>query len=165
MPETAKEITDAIGTSTMVGLDELAALVGYSEGAGAPTGNATRIGKWFRDTTNNDWYVAISTGSGAADWVQLASGVSRIASGTITPTTGTETVVTGLATVLRAVAGFQSAPTLTHMFVEADVGDQAGTPAAGSILIRSKKPTAAANVTPIAATTPWSAIDWVAVGT
>lgn len=95
--------------------------------------------------------------------VGVAAGY-KIARGTLTPTNATETVVTGLATVVAAVAGFKGAPTLTHMFVEADIGDQAGSPAAGSILVRSKKPTGAADVTPLPATTPWSAVDWVAVG-
>ncbi len=89
----------------------------------------------------------------------------KLARGTITPDNATKTVVTGLATVVAAVASFKGAPSLTHMFVEADIGDQDGSPAAGSIYIRSKKPTAVDNVTPIAATTPWSAIDWIAVGT
>lgn len=98
----------------------------------------------------------------------LTQGVAagyKIARGTITPTTASDTVVTGLATVVAAVASLKGAPTLTHMFVAADIGDQAGAPAAGSILIKSYKPTGAADVTPIAATTPWGAVDWIAIGT
>ena len=89
----------------------------------------------------------------------------KIARGTVTPTTASHTVVTGLATVVAVVASLKGAPTLTHMFNAADIGDQAGTPAAGSVLIKSYKPTGAADVTPLAATTPWSAVDWVAIGT
>ena len=89
----------------------------------------------------------------------------KVARGTITPTTGSDTVVTGLATVVAAVASLKGAPSLTHMFVAADIGNQAGAPAAGSIIIKSYKPTGAADVTPIAATTPWSAVDWVCIGT
>lgn len=98
----------------------------------------------------------------------LAQGVAagyKIARGTITPTTASDTVVTGLATVVAAVASLKGAPTLTHMFVAADIGNQSGAPAAGSILIKSYKPTAAADCTPIAATTPWGAVDWIAIGT
>ena len=104
----------------------------------------------------------------AAEINALAIGVAagyKIARGTITPTAGTETIETGLTTVVAAVASLKGAPTLTHMFVVADIGDQAGAPVAGSIYIKSYKPTAAADVTPLAATTPWSAVDWIAVGT
>lgn len=89
----------------------------------------------------------------------------KIARGTVTPTSASHTVVTGLATVVSAVASLKGAPTLTHMFTAADIGDQAGSPAAGSILIKSYKPTATGDVTPIASTTPWAAVDWIAVGT
>lgn len=98
----------------------------------------------------------------------LAQGVAagyKIARGTLTPVSASDTVVTGLATVVAAVASLKGAPSLTHMFVAADIGNQAGAPAAGSILIKSYKPTGAADVTPIAATTPWSAVDWIAIGT
>lgn len=98
----------------------------------------------------------------------LTQGVAagyKIARGTLTPVSASDTVVTGLATVVAAVASLKGAPTLTHMFVAADIGDQAGAPAAGSILIKSYKPTGAADVTPLAATTPWSAVDWIAIGT
>jgi hypothetical protein len=89
----------------------------------------------------------------------------KVARGTLNPTQASETVVTGLATVVAAVAGFKGAPTLTHMFVEADIGDQSVSPAAGSIFIRSKKPTGSGDVSPIAATTPWSTVHWIAIGT
>jgi len=98
----------------------------------------------------------------------LAQGVAagyKIARGTLTPATASDTVATGLTTVVAAVASLRGAPSLTHMFNAADIGNQAGIPAAGSILIKSYKPTGAADVTPIAATTPWVAVDWIAIGT
>ncbi len=98
----------------------------------------------------------------------LTQGVAagyKIARGTVTPTSASHTVVTGLAAVVAAVASLKGAPTLTHLITAADIGDQAGAPAAGSILIKSYKPTGAADVTPIAATTPWGAVDWIAIGT
>jgi len=85
-------------------------------------------------------------------------------SGEVTPTSASHTVVTGLSLVTWSQAGLKGAPTLTHMFSQADKGDQAGTPAAGSILIVSQKPTGAADVTPIAATTPWGVVSWEAEG-
>lgn len=89
----------------------------------------------------------------------------KVARGTVTPTSGSHTVVTGLSTVVAAVASLKGAPTLTHMLVAANIGNQSGAPAAGSILINSYKPTSASDVTPVAATTPWSAVDWIAIGT
>ena len=97
----------------------------------------------------------------------LTQGVAagyKIARGTLTQISASDTVVTGLATVVAAVASLKGAPSLTHMFVAADIGTQAGAPAAGSILIKSYKPTGAADVTPLAATTPCSAVDWIAIG-
>jgi len=98
----------------------------------------------------------------------LTQGVAagyKIARGTVTPTSASHTVATGLATVVAAVASLKGAPSLTHMITAADIGDQAGAPVAGSILINSYKPTGAADVTPVAATTPWGAVDWIAIGT
>jgi hypothetical protein len=97
--------------------------------------------------------------------LKIAGTTIMVARGTVTPTSASHTVATGLATVVAAVAVSRDAVTLTHMFTQADIGDQAGTPAAGSILIVSQKPTATGDVTPIASTTPWTAVDWVAVGT
>ena len=94
----------------------------------------------------------------------VASGY-KVARGTVTPASASHTVVTGLTTVVAAVASLKGAPTLTHMFTAADIGDQAGTPAAGSILVKSYKPTGVADCTPVAATTPWSAVDWICIGT
>ncbi len=74
-------------------------------------------------------------------------------------------MATGLGTVIYAVVVFTTTPTLTHMWSTVTVGDQAGAPAAGSIRIASRKPTAAADVTPVDATTPWVPLYWIAVGT
>lgn len=76
-----------------------------------------------------------------------------------------DTVVTGLATVVAAVAVLDDDPTVDPLFVTCSIGDQAGAPAAGSILIKSWKPTANDNVTPIAATTFAKKVNWVAIGT
>lgn len=97
----------------------------------------------------------------------LTQGVAagyKIARGTVTPTSASHTVVTGLATVVAAIVSLKGAPTLTHMITAADIGNQSGAPAAGSILIKSYKPTSAADGTPVASTTPWGAVDWIAIG-
>lgn len=89
----------------------------------------------------------------------------ELARGTLTPDAASKTVATGLATVVAAVASLKGAPTINHTMVAADIGDQAGSPPAGSILIKSYKPTAANDTTPTAATANWVAVDWIAVGT
>ena len=104
----------------------------------------------------------------AAEINLLAQGVAagyKIARGTVTPVSASDTVVTSLATVVAVIVQFKGAPTVTHMFNAGDIGDQAGTPAAGSFLLKSYKPTATGDVTPTASSTPWSAVDWVAIGT
>lgn len=88
----------------------------------------------------------------------------KIASGTVTPTSAAHTVVTGLASVDFAIATAKGVATISHTLTGADIGDQAGTPARGSIIIRTAKPTATASTIPIAATTPWRDVDWVAIG-
>ena len=95
----------------------------------------------------------------------LASGYA-IARGEHTQAAASDTVVTGLATVV-AVAISPRTQTLKQLWFAASIGDQAGTPAAGSILITSKKPTAVDDVTPIDATdfTDNIKVNWIAVGT
>lgn len=95
-------------------------------------------------------------------------GGKSLASGTETPTDGSATVATGLSLVDSCVASFDGSPVITCMFCHADKGDQAGSPAAGSIFIITEKPTDPAgtdsDITPIAATTPFVAVNWIAVG-
>lgn len=96
----------------------------------------------------------------------VASGY-KIARGVHTQAAASDTVVTGLATVVAAIVGFGGAPTVKQLFCAGSIGDQAGTPAAGSILITTYKPTAVNDVTPTAATdfTDNVKVAWVAIGT
>jgi hypothetical protein len=98
--------------------------------------------------------------------VQGVAGGYKIARGEHTQVAASDTVVTGLATVIAVVASPRTI-TVKQLFFQASPGDQAGTPAAGSILITSKKPTAVNDVTPTAATdfTDNIVVDWIAVGT
>lgn len=100
----------------------------------------------------------------AAAVVGVAAGY-KIARGTLTPDAASKTVVTGLTTVVAVVASLKGDPTANMTAVSATVGDQAGTPAAGSIIIKSWKPTATADTAPTAATANWVAVDWIAIGT
>lgn len=89
---------------------------------------------------------------------------SRIARGVAT-ITGSGDVVTGLATVVAVIATMQADASLTNgIAVTATIGDQAGTPAAGSVTIKVWKPTASGDVTPIASAAA-VAVNWIAIGT
>lgn len=99
----------------------------------------------------------------------LVQGVAagyKIARGEHTQVAASDTVVTGLATVVSVLASPRTR-TVKQLFFNASPGDQASSPAAGSILITSQKPTAVNDVTPTAATdfTDNIVVDWVAVGT
>lgn len=89
----------------------------------------------------------------------------KVARGQATTATASDTVVTGLATVVSAVANLEDAPVIGCDRAQAVIGDQAGTPAAGSILVKTFKPTASGDATPIAATTFSKKVNWIAIGT
>lgn len=109
----------------------------------------------------------VTTANGVTAGVSGVAADYKIARGVHTQVAASDTVVTGLATVVAVVASFHSAPTVKQLFCAADIGDQAGTPAAGSILIKTFKPTAVDNATPTAATdfSENLKLDWIAVGT
>lgn len=88
----------------------------------------------------------------------------KIARGVHTTVAASDTVVTGLATVVAVVACLSSDPTDDPEMVSATIGDQAGTPAAGSILIKTWK-NGATDPTPAAATTFSKLVNWIAIGT
>ncbi len=63
--------------------------------------------------------------------------VLKFARGQLTTVTAADTVVTGLATVVAVVASLESDPTDNPFMASAQIGDQAGAPAAGAIIIRT----------------------------
>lgn len=89
----------------------------------------------------------------------------KIARGQLTTVTATDTVVTGLATVVAVVACLDSDPVDDPEWVTATIGDQAGTPAAGSVIIKTWKNTSGSDPTPVAASTFSKKVNWIAVGT
>jgi len=99
-----------------------------------------------------------------ASFAISGAGGTRTVSGVHTTVAATDTIVTGLSVVTSAVASLESAPVLTCDRATAVIGDQAGTPAAGSILIKSWMPTASGNATPVAATTFSKLVSWQASG-
>jgi 3D (Asp-Asp-Asp) domain-containing protein len=89
----------------------------------------------------------------------------KIARGQLTTVTAADTVVTGLATVVAVVASLESDPVDDPFMVSAQIGDQAGAPAAGSVIIKSWKNTGGTDPTPLAATTFSKKVNWIAIGT
>jgi hypothetical protein len=92
----------------------------------------------------------------------------RLARGQATTATASDTVVTGLTAVVSVVANLEDNPVVGCSFSSSAIGDQAGTPAAGSVLIKTWKPTTAGaggNPDVIAATTFGKKVNWVAIGT
>lgn len=92
----------------------------------------------------------------------------KIARGQHTTVAASDTVVTGLTTVVSVVAVLESDPIDTCDVATAAIGDQAGTPAAGSVLIKTWKVTtggAAGNPTLVAATAFSKTVNWIAIGT
>lgn len=87
----------------------------------------------------------------------------KISCGQHTTITAADTIVTGLATVLSVVAGFETDPADPNSYVSAQIGDQAGTPAAGSAIIKTWKQSGT-DPTPIAADTFAKKVNWIAIG-
>lgn len=78
--------------------------------------------------------------------------------------TGSGDVVTGLKTVVAVIATMASDASLTNgTTVTATIGDQAGTPAAGSVTLKVWKPTASGDCTPVASAAAVN-VNWVALG-
>jgi hypothetical protein len=89
----------------------------------------------------------------------------KIARGQRTMLSATDTVATGLTTVVVCGAVMESDPVLTFDRITSQIGDQAGAPVAGSIILKGWMPTGAALSTPIAATGYANIkINWWAIG-
>lgn len=97
-------------------------------------------------------------------FVQGAAGGYKIARGQHTTVDENDTVVTGLATVVAVVVQLDSDPVDGCMHATGSIGDQAGAPAAGSILIKTWKSTDA-DASLVPATTFTKLVNWVAIGT
>lgn len=87
----------------------------------------------------------------------------KVVGGQLTTSTATDTVITGLTTVTSCVASYETDPADANFLVSCAIGDQAGTPAAGSVIIKSWK-TDGTDPTPVAATSLTKKVNWVAYG-
>jgi hypothetical protein len=96
----------------------------------------------------------------------------KVAAGVHTQVAAADTVATGLATVLAVVVSFQTNPTREQLLATGTIGNQAGAPAAGSIIIKTWRGKESL-VTSDAVADPEAAVDfsgapkvaWMAIGT
>ena len=110
--------------------------------------------------------VDVTSGAGGSNVAGVAAGY-KIARGRHTQAAAQDTVVSGLATVVAVVVSPESY-TVNQQWFGSAIGDQAGSPAAGSFYINSYKATNHTNdTTPVAATTFSDniVVDWIAIGT
>lgn len=94
----------------------------------------------------------------------LSSGGKVFIAGQATTVTASDTIVTGLGVLSAAGASFDDNPGDNPEFVSASIGDQAGAPAAGSLLLKTWQNTSGTDPTPVAATTFGKKINWWAFG-
>ncbi|PKN98000.1 MAG: hypothetical protein CVU42_13840 [Chloroflexi bacterium HGW-Chloroflexi-4] len=173
----------SVVNNTVLDSGEAAVTLTVAEGTAGVSGTAlgAGAGALLIDTTNKTLYQ--NTGTAAAPtWSLIASGITvgsavvnalvkgvaagyKLARGVATIDADSKDVVTGLTTVVAAVCSMVGDPSMTHMSSSVTVGNQTGAPAAGSIRIKSWKPTAANDCTPIAATSPFANVSWIAIGT
>lgn len=88
----------------------------------------------------------------------------KMAMGQHTTVAASDTIVSGLAQVFGVVATFNDDLADDPQWVSASIGDQAGTPAAGSFLLKTWKNTAGNDPTPTPATTFTKKVNWIAWG-
>lgn len=165
----------AIDANTLedVGGDPVDMVVAEATPGVTATGRGALHGALLIDTTNGDLYVNNGTPL-APSWGLVLDSFPAIAGpsagfsavwGEHETVAAVDTVATGLSLVVGAWAVLEDDPGLDPLLVQASIGDQAGAPAAGSILVKSWKATAANDVTPIAATTFAKKVRWLAIGT
>lgn len=103
-----------------------------------------------------------ASGDGVEFQVQPRELMTRV--GQHTTVAASDTVATGLTAVLGAIASMESDPGDDPFMCSAAIGDQAGAPAAGSILIKTWKNTGGTDPTPLAAGTFTKKVNWIAWG-
>jgi len=114
--------------------------------------------------------IALEAASGNGSLIEVLpysrlGGGYKLARGQATTVTASDTILTGLATVVAVVAGFDDNPGDDPEFVSASIGDQAGSPAAGSFYLKTWKNTGGTDPTPVAASTFSKKVNWIAIGT
>lgn len=88
----------------------------------------------------------------------------KVVGGQATTATATDTVVTGLATVTSCMASYDTDPADANFLVSCTIGDQAGSPAAGSVIIKQWQNTSGSDPTPAAGASFSKKVNWIAFG-
>lgn len=126
--------------------------------------NGVKIGKIEAYVSSTKVRVRFDVQAQNQGAVIAIGGGMKLARGQLTTVTATDTVVTGLATVVSVVASYETDPADANSYVSAQIGDQAGAPAAGSIIIKTWKQSGT-DPTPIAADAFSKKVNWIAIGT
>ena len=179
MAQSASQLALLFGSAWHTNSIAIMQALGHQSGGATPVGSVTPafIGQEYYDTvgkvfyravalTNTDW-VALAASENANDVIGVGAGY-KLARGVHQQVAAVDTVATGLTTVVAVIAQFQDGPTVKQMFVSCSIGDQNGAPVAGSMYIKTWKPTSNVNdSTPTAATdfTDNLKINWIALGT
>lgn len=108
-------------------------------------------------------FAAADSGDTTGQVLLDAAGGLKMVSGQATTVAASDTIVTGLAVLVAALATFDTDPADANTYVSASIGDQAGTPAAGSFLLKTWKQSGT-DPTPIAADAFSKKVNWVAFG-
>lgn len=146
-------------------------LVGYSPGATFYKRGGTAGAQLYINEGSATSCLFLPLASQASAVGNPVNGVAagyKLARGQLTTVTAADTVVTGLTTVVSVTATLETDPTDTCDVATAQVGNQSGAPAAGSVIIKTWMVTtggAAGNPTLIAATAFSKKVNWVAIGT
>jgi hypothetical protein len=88
----------------------------------------------------------------------------RLVAGQHVTTSASDPISTGLTKVLAAVAVLGDDPVAGADRAIASVGDQSASPKAGSILLKTYKPTSVTSTVPTAATSFGKRVSWICVG-
>lgn len=144
---------------------------GIADGAIAQDATVYRAANGKISATNNGHPLGTALDAATADgdiieYLPGASGLGyRLARGQSATVTASDTIVTGLNTLVSVVASFDDNIGDNPEWVTASIGDQAGTPAAGSFLLKTWQNTSGSDPTPVAASTFNKKVNWIAVGT
>lgn len=161
-PMTDHSVAPAPALKYYVSTDTLATVIAanYFNALGGALQVGDRIWAELADA-NHMLKVTVSIGGEVPAVTVVALG-GNTARGQHTSVAASDTVVTGLASVAGVIASLDADPGLNPGLASASIGDQAGAPAAGSVLLKTWQFTDATHPTPIAATTFGKKVNWLA---
>jgi hypothetical protein len=152
--------TPGDGTITLAKMADLAQdtfIVRTTASTGVPeTATVTAAARTVLDDTTVAAMLATMGGVAGVGSYKIEHGTTGL--------TGTATVPTSLTTVVSVIATCKTDISLALCGCSASVGDQAGSPAAGSFYLKTWKHTSSGNCTEVAATVV-ADVQWVAIGT